>query len=174
MHSLEQHHGVSEGWGIPLGGLVWPRPYFPTRAERALVISQNLPGWAIAGAHTAGWVWTGMGYPTPWAVLRQEYPGLSPLERSSWRARLHSPRHQRVEQLGPLRVLDPQSCATDILLHTTNIDAGATQLLFLLASDSSPIALLEGRRASAAQHQHAQKICERWRWLRKTYPDITR
>jgi hypothetical protein len=115
-----------------------------------------------------------MGYPTPWAVLRQEYPGLSPLERSAWRARLHSPSNQRVEVLGPLRVLDQQSCVADILLHTTNIDAGATQLLFLHPSSSSPRLLLEGRRVSTAQHQHAEEICQRWLWLRKTYPDITR
>ncbi len=162
-----------------LGTLVHRRPWFPGRLERATLVAQALPAWAVASGITAGWVWTGMGRAEPWSVLREEKPGLSPLERTTWRARLRSP-HHRVTELGGLRLLSPECSLREILLGGDEIDVCATQVLILSALDHSPQSIGElqhmvsQRRASAANRSHAMLVLARVRHLRAHYPDITR
>lgn len=174
LEPLLHHRRLTLSQAIPIGSLLWPRPYFPTRWERAQWVANVLPSWAIASGITAGWVWTGMGYPTPWQVLRDELPGLSPLERTSWQARLRSEAHHSVETIGKIRLLSSQSTAVEVLLRGHNIDAGAAQLLFLLGANSSLDQLLGQRRTSPTERHHAEVMLERAKLLRNRYPDITR
>jgi hypothetical protein len=162
-----------------LGTLVHRRPWFPGRLERAALVAAALPHWAVASGITAGWVWTGMGRAEPWSVLREEKPGLSPLERTAWRARLRSP-HHRVTQLGGLRLLTPECSLREILLGADGIDVCATQVLILSAPGPAPQSMRElrhtigQRRASAANRFHAIEVLARVEHLRAHYPDITR
>jgi len=164
---------------VLLGSLVHPKPWFPGRSERAALIARALPPWAIASGITAGWVWTGMGHPEPWSVLREEKPGLSPLERTTWRARLRV-QHHRVTSLGALRLLTPQSSIGEILGSAESVDVCASQILLLSAHQHTALGSLDlapgeaQPRASAAQRAHASAVLTRVSHLHVHYPDITR
>lgn len=165
---------ILSGHALDMGSLRWVRPYFPTRDERAELVGSFLPSWAIASAHTSGWVWTGMGSPEPWSVLRMESPALSPLERQRWHAGVTSP-HHTVQTMGALRLLDPCSTVMEILLRCENIDSAAAQIVTLQPHIDVPLDTLPyRRRASPASRTRAGHIMERVSWLHEHYPDITR
>ena len=173
MHTPPEHSSISDGYSLSLGGLYWPRPYFPSRTERALLIGQSLPHWAIPTGNTAGWIWTGMGLPTPLTVLRPSTPALSPLEREHWRAReVRDSRHTLVEVAGQ-SILDPLSTEIELLSHGRDIDSAAIQILFLRSlreQVGQPIAT----RMSQSQRERAHAVLQRVRVLTERYPDITR
>ena len=167
------HSMVTDGDALSLGGLCWPRPYFPTRCERAALIASHIPGWATARSHTAGWIWTGMGSPTPLSVLRPTSPALSPLERERWKARELRPRHHVVAHVGDVALLDPVSTEEDVLCHATDVDAAAAQIIVLRTLDPRRV-VREPLRMSSEQRERAKKIATRVRELQSSYPDITR
>ena len=173
MHTPPEHSSISDGYSLSLGGLYWPRPYFPSRTERAALIGQSLPHWAIPTGNTAGWIWTGMGLPTPLTVLRPGTPALSPLEREHWRAReVRDSRHTVVDVAGQ-SILDPLSTEIELLSHGRDIDSAATQILFLRTlreQEGHPIAT----RMSPSQRERAHAVLQRVRELAERYPDITR
>jgi hypothetical protein len=173
MHTPPEHSSISDGYSLSLGGLYWPRPYFPSRTERAVLIGQSLPHWAIPSGNTAGWIWTGMGLPTPLTVLRPNTPALSPLEREHWGAReVRNSRHTVVDVAGQ-SILDPLSTEIELLSHGRDIDSAATQILFLRSlreQVGQPIAT----RMSQSQREHAHAVLQRVRVLTERYPDITR
>ena len=173
MHTPPEHGAIVDGEALSLDGLYWPRPYYPTRIERANLIAAHIPLWATATSHTAGWIWTGMGSPLPFAVLRPSQPAISPLERELWRAReLRTPGH-KTATIGGRRLLDTSSTEAELLTHSRDIDRAATQIFFLrqehahLSSDTS-------LRMSPQQRERAHLIVERVLTLQETYPDITR
>lgn len=173
MHTPPEHSAISDGDSLSLGGLYWPRPYFPSRTERAVLVGQSLPHWAIPTGNTAGWIWTGMGLPTPLTVLRPSTPALSPLEREHWRAReVREPRHTVVSVAGR-KILDPLSTESELLSHGRDIDGAATQILFLRSlRDEGPI--IFPTRMSKGRRERADTVLERVRLLSERYPDITR
>lgn len=168
----QRHHRC--GWGVSIGSLFFPRPWFPSRVERAELVRQALPTWAIASGITAGWVWTGMGLPEPWSIRRSPHPEISPIQRTLWRARTLRPGHQLAEISG-LRLLDRPSSAVDILLSSNNVDLCASQIFVL---DPRPVrALLEEAsrtRQNDGQRSHLMAVLRRIEALRQRYPDITR
>lgn len=173
MHTPQELSAIADGEALSVGGLYWPRPYFPTRSERAGLIGQVIPGWAIPTGATAAWIWTGMGSPTPLAVLRPAKPALSPLARQLWRARELSPARHTVVTVAGQKILDPLSAQNELLRHGSSIDGDATQLLFLreLHGDQRAPTLM---RVSGAQRDHVGAVLERMRTLQERYPDITR
>jgi hypothetical protein len=163
---------IRDGLGLSLNGVFWPRPYFPTRTERASLIQGHLPPWAIPTGSTAGWIWTGMGSPTPFALLRPRSPALSPIVRERWKAREYRGAAHQLVTLGSLTLVDPEITIQEILLRGENSDACATQLLFLGCNpEHSPVWRL---RLSSARREITEGILERLRELRERYPDITR
>lgn len=166
---------VRMGYAMMVGSLVQDRPWFPTLIERAMLVKKALPSWATASGTTAGWVWTGMGNPDPWCVLRPAHPEVSPLERTLWRARQWNPRHHEVTLVNGLSLLTTRSCVREILLGGADIDVSATQIMMLsnAAEETLRHQSLE-RRASATHRSHSREILERLAYLRATYPDITR
>jgi hypothetical protein len=175
MHpSHNDNSSAREGNIVIIGSLVHRRPWFPSRLERASLVARALPLWAVASGITAGWVWTGMGHPEPWSVLREEKPGLSPLERTAWRARVRS-HHHEVTTVAGLRLLTPACAVREILLSGDDTDVCASQVAMM--SNHSIGALLTAatqRRASAVNRAHANGVLERVKQLRVNYPDITR
>jgi len=173
MHTPSQHSSLSDGESLSLGGLYWPRPYFPTRAERATLISEVIPSWATPSGITAAWIWTGMGLPTPLSVLRPTAPAISPLERERWRAReLRSHKHG-VVRISGVQVLDPPSVEVELLRSPEPLDLLATQVLFL-RSLGFPLPEASMARLSAPQRERVTLIYERVHDLERLYPDITR
>lgn len=172
MHTPPEHSAIVDGEALSLDGLYWPRPYYPTRIERAGVICAKIPRWATPTSHTAGWIWTGMGSPLPFAVLRPSQPAISPLERQHWRAReLREGTHQ-IERIGGFPVLDSRSTEAELLTQSYDIERAATQILFLrLMPAHGPTR--RALRMSPTQRNHANLILERVRVLQETYPDIT-
>lgn len=166
---------VSCGYSLRIGSMVWPRAYFPTRVERATLVRTYLPSWAIASGQTAGFVWTGMGNPEPWTLVRYSLPALSPLVRTEWPSSLLSPRRHGVEEISGLPLTCQEDTAVEILLHEDNVDQASAQLLML--TDASVEDLREAalaRRAAPRVRAFTEKVLLALSSYRSRYPDITR
>ena len=166
---------VLQGLGLNVGPHPWLYPRFPTRDERAALVAHCLPAWAIASGSTAAWVWTGMGLAEPWVVLRREHPGLSPLERTQWSAKLLNPAHHTLRTLSGLVLLDPDSTAMEVLLSPHSRDIATAQLFVLepLCGQDFP-RLASRKRASQQARKNAGLTLQQLATLREVYPDITR
>jgi hypothetical protein len=173
MHTPLEQASLADGESLSLGGLYWPRPYFPTRVERAALVAGAIPAWATPTGTTSAWIWTGFGVPTPLSVLRPSSPSLSPIERESWRARELREAHHHVTSVGGHPVLDPPSTEEELLRHAHNIDSAATQILFLRAI-GFPTRSRSRLRMSDTQRDWAHQIQERVAQMESAYPDITR
>jgi hypothetical protein len=163
---------LKDGDALSISGLIWPRAYFPTRTERATFIAGHLPPWAIPAAHTAGWIWTGMGSPLPWSVLRPKSPAPSPILREQWRARQINFRHHVTTLIQGTEVLSPESTILDILAHGRGVDGCATQLLVLEGLTKSGGAILH--RPTPSQSVWREALDRRLADLKFSYPDMTR
>lgn len=173
--TLLQRLSVRNGDSVMVGSLIQDRPWYPSLQERAMLVRNALPPWAIASGTTAGWVWTGMGTPDPWTILRPEQPAISPLDRTSWRARIRNPRHHDITRLNGLTLLERRSCVREILLGGGDIDMSATQIMVLTDEATKTLeSRTHDRRASSHARAHADAVLLRLRYLRDTYPDITR
>jgi len=174
MPTLPHQSFVLQGQGLNIGDYPWLSPRFPTRDERAEIVFSCLPSWAIASGSTSAWVWTGMGQPQPWVVLRREHPGLSPLERTRWSAKLLNPAHHALRNLSGLCLLDPDSTAREVLLSPHRRDVAAAQLLVLEHLCTQGFrALTRQKRASAEARREAEITLNHLSVLREIYPDIT-
>ncbi len=171
----QDHAQLQAGNALRIGSMVWPRPYFPTVHERATLVANRLPSWAIATGRTAGWVWTGMGLPEPWNVLRPLRPAPSPLDRMEWRARTVNPTHHPFESFQGLTLVTPEAAVLDILLlEHCPANAGA-QVAMLSASPTTELRkrALE-RRVTREQRHRLETLLAAVDDLRARYPDITR
>jgi len=166
---------VANGYSLRIGSMMWPRPYFPTRVERARLVRNNLPGWAIASGQTAGFIWTGMGNPEPWMLVRHSLPALSPLVRTVWPSSLRSPDRHRLEMISGLLVTCPDDTAIEILLHEADVDSASAQLLMLTRASVEELreAAL-ARRAAPRVRDFSSKVLAKLEKYRRDYPDITR
>lgn len=173
------NHGVvaqalcRDGAAILFGSIAWPRPYFPTTTERAQIVAELIPSWAIATGSTAAWVWTGCGQPEPWSVLRRPSPAVSPLDRTQWRALARNPAHHRVVTIGALTLLNRRDTAREVSCGPGSVDVASAQVFLLLDAEMSQKDLRE-RRTTQRERDHATRVLDRVATLRALYPDITR
>lgn len=175
MEPFRHNSFALQGLGLSWGSLHWDQPRFPTLNERALLIARALPTWAIASGITAGWVWTGMGVPEPWDVLRPPRPALSPIARTQWSARERNSRHHLLRQIGDLNLLTPESTAREVLLSPEPVGVRASQLWVLEDLCTQPLnTLVTGRRSSLRARNDADRALIALANLRERYPDITR
>lgn len=173
--SVEEQSQVVEGHGLRIGPLIWPRPYFPSRFERAALVRDYIPAWGIATGQTAAFVYTGMGSPEPWTLLRHPVPAISPMQRTAWVSSLLNPENHRVILLAGLWLTCPEHTVMETLLRKGPIDQAATQLFMLTNRSTSDLAHdLSLRRAGPETRSHASAVLERLESLRTDYPDITR
>lgn len=107
----------------------------PLRDERAALVAERLPGWAVAAGHTAGWVWTGLGKPEPWAVLCATSPALSPIARTQWKPRAKRLERYQLVEIRGVTMLGRLDCAADLLGHEGDDDVAAAQLYALITED---------------------------------------
>jgi len=171
LHDIAQ---ARRGESLVLGSLVHSRPWFPSRAERAKLVRHHLPTWAVASGITAGWVWTGMGSPEPWCVLREEKPGISPLDRVQWRARIRGA-HHTVMHVSGLPIVSPRCTVKELLRGEGEIDVCATQIMMLSGWSTDKLsAVWQNNRSTSSQQDHQALVLHRLAYLRARYPDITR
>ena len=147
----------------------------PLLTERASLVAQVLPEWAIAAGHTAGWVWTGLGHPEPWSLFRPQRPAISPLSRAGWKPRSTKRPGMTTTSLGALRVLTREATVTDLLTAPGDDDVAAAQL-YALSNDHSLTRSIDQIRAAVTTRQRDRarvRIARVRQWWRD-YPDVTR
>lgn len=173
--SHRDSYALRAGTALRIGSIVWPRPYYPTLHERARLVAQIIPPWAIASGRTAGWVWTGMGEPEPWSVLRPIQPAPSPLERLEWSARTLSLNQHALVRLENLVLLSGESVAIELLLRDQCVDTVSTQVALLTQSPTHTLReQCHARRMTQRQRVQLDAMLEAVDLLRRRYPDITR
>ena len=139
---------VLDGEALRIGTLYWPRPEPPLLIERARLLASAIPPGTIAAGVSAGWVWTGMGLPTPLSLIAARSPAPSPLVRHSWKVRGVKVPAGDTTTLGPLTLLTPAVTAMDLWRCEAADDIAAAQLWWWGAA--APDTLTEqGRRRQA-------------------------
>jgi hypothetical protein len=153
---------VLDGEALRIGTLYWPRPEPPLLMERATLVAQAIPPGTIAGGVSAGWVWTGMGLPTPLSLIAARSPAPSPLSRHTWKIRgVKVPAHHHTTR-GPLTLLTPDATAADLWTCDAEDEVAAAQLWAL---DAEPPEDANGTT------RRRQKIIRAWQ---TSYPWATR
>lgn len=153
---------VLDGEALRFGSLYWPRPEPPLLIERARLVASATPPGTIAAGVSAGWVWTGMGIPTPLSLIGAKTPAPSPLVRQQWKVRGVSVPADHLTTLGPLTLLTPQATSGDLWRGEGSDEVAAAQLFWL---DHDP------PHHSCGPMRTRQELIDRWR---DNYPWATR
>jgi hypothetical protein len=153
---------VLDGEALRIGSLYWPRPEPPLLMERARLIASAIPSGTIAAGVTAGWVWTGMGIPTPLSLIAASSPSPSPLIRHEWRIRGVKAHDTHITRMGPLTLLTPHATANDLWTCEADNEVASAQLFWL---DSAP------PNNNQEQTRRRQGLVGQWR---ADYPWATR
>ena len=140
---------VLDGEALRIGTLYWPRPEPPLLIERARLLAAHIPPGTIAAGVSAGWVWTGMGLPTPLSLIAAQRPAPSPLVRHSWRVRGVKVPAGEVTTLGPLTLLTPGATARDLWRCDASDEVAAAQLWWL--GGEAPDTTIDPARRRQAQ-----------------------
>lgn len=119
---------VLDGEALRIGALYWPRPEPPLLMERARLLASAIPAGTIAAGVSAGWVWTGMGVPTPLSLIAAASPAPSPLARHSWKIRGVKVPVADIVTMGPLTLLTPEATQRDLWRAEGPDDVAAAQL----------------------------------------------
>jgi len=122
---------VLDGEALRIGSLYWPRPEPPLLIERAGLIASAMPSGTIAAGVTAGWVWTGMGIPTPLSLIAAPSPAPSPLMRHEWKIRGVKVPETHITTMGPLTLLTRPATAEDLWTCDAVDEVAAAQLFWL-------------------------------------------
>ena len=153
---------VLDGEALRCGDLYWLRPEPPLLMERAKLVAQVMPPGTLAAGHTAGWVWTGMGVPTPLNLIAQTRPAPSPLARHQWKIRGIGVSPRDTTTLGPLALLSPTATQADLWVCPASDEVAASQLFWLEASEPPE---------SSGASKRRWGLVSQWR---KNYPWATR
>lgn len=151
---------VLDGEGLRIGDWFWPRPDPPLLAERARLVRQHIPPGTLAAGVSAGWVWTGMGLPTPVSLIALRQPAPSPLARHEWKIRGVSPGPDDTTTVAGLCLLTQAATVRDLWQVSAQDDVAAAQLFWLGA------AVPTDARATQAARRRAETLAA---WLRD-YP----
>ena len=122
---------VLDGEALRIGTLYWPRPEPPLLIERARLLAAHIPPGTIVAGVSAGWVWTGMGLPTPLSLIASVAPAPSPLARQTWKIRGVKTAADDITVLGPLTLLTRDATARDLWRCDASDEVAAAQLWWL-------------------------------------------
>jgi hypothetical protein len=126
---------VLDGEALSIGDFFWPRPDPPLLAERAWLVATHLPSGTLAAGITAGWVWSGIGRPTPLSLIAKTQPAPSPLARHQWKIRGIRVPTTNCQKLGSLTVLTREATWEDLWRADGPDEVAAAQLFCLAADD---------------------------------------
>lgn len=175
LSDTERHarHLDGEVWRIQ--SLYGDRPEPPLREERAALLAGRLPEWAVAAGNTAGWVWTGLGKPEPWALICATRPALSPIARTQWHPRAKPLERLELATIRGLRLLARQDCVADLLQHHGEDDVAAAQLYLLTTEDelAQMVSRLREDMNPPARDRARRRVAQVRQWWRD-HPVVTR
>ena len=165
-----------DGLSWSSGSLVWPHPAPPLLPERAEMVRDIVPGWAIVTAHTAAWIYTGMGRAEPWALCVPSKPAISPLQRRQWRPRSISLKPQDVVDLRGLKLTSVPRTVYDLLTWPGSDEVAACQLYLLATPPHLERALAPGQFSpltwsTCERARRRTLLVQQW-W--RDYPLVTR
>jgi hypothetical protein len=140
------------------------------------MVRDIVPGWAIAAAHTAAWVYTGMGRAEPWALCALSKPAISPLQRREWRPRSISLESQDIVGIRDLTLTSVSRTLYDLLTWPGSDEVAACQLYLLATAPDLERVLAPGRfpPLTASTRDRARRralLVQQW-W--RDYPLVTR
>lgn len=140
------------------------------------MVRDIVPGWAIAAAHTAAWVYTGMGRAEPWALCAPSKPAISPLHRREWRPRTISLKPQDVVDIRGLTATAVSRTVYDLLTWPGSDEVAACQLYLLATAPTLERVLAPGGFSplTASTRDRARRrtlLVQQW-W--RDYPLVTR
>lgn len=155
------------------GSLVWPHPAPPLLAERAEMVRSIVPDWAIVAAHTAGWVYTGMGRAEPWALYAPSQPAISPLQRQQWKPRSGTLSPDEKASVRGLTLTHLGRTISDLLTWPGNDESAACQLYTLATPESlgNALNMVTLTAVSRSRARTRRALVEQW-W--RDYPLVTR
>lgn len=132
---VELHAQTLDGDTWRIGSLYSPGLAPPHLNERATMVANRVPQWAIAAGHTAGWVWSGLGTPEPWNLVCATQPALSPLVRTQWKPRARETASLDTTILEALCLLTPEATTADLLTCPGDDQVCAAQLFTLTTAE---------------------------------------
>ncbi|AVG24084.1 AbiEi antitoxin [Pontimonas salivibrio] len=175
LSDTERHalHLDGDGWRIQ--SIYTDRREPPLYEERAALVAERLPQWAVAAGQTAGWVWTGLGKPEPWAVLCATTPALSPIARTQWRPRAKRLERFTLVSVRGLRLLGRMDCAADLLSHQGEDEVAAAQLYSLVTKTElhSVVEQVRDSLSKPARDRARRRAAQVSQWWRD-HPVVTR
>jgi hypothetical protein len=122
---------VLDGEALRIGSLYWGRGEPPLLTERARLVAAEAPAGTIAAGISAGWVWTGIGLPTPLSLIASSSPAPSPLTRHQWKIRGVKVSPGGITRLGRLAILTRQATTDDLWSCESADDVACAQLFWL-------------------------------------------
>jgi hypothetical protein len=170
---VETSSRILDGEGQRIGDLFWHRPDPPLLAERAELLASALPAGTLAAGVSAGWVWSGMGTPTPLSLIARSSPAPSPLARHRWKIRGIAVPCADVVVVRGLSLLTKVATVADLWTCDGSDEVAAAQL-FWLAPASSPPGQPSGPPAEHVTNDRTDRrraIIHAWR---ENYPWATR
>jgi hypothetical protein len=175
LSDTERHSLHLDGHEWRIQSIYTDRREPPLRDERAALIAQRLPEWAVAAGHTAGWVWTGLGKPEPWAVLCATSPALSPIARTQWKPRAKTLEAYELVAIRGLTLLGRLECAADLLSHLGEDDVAAAQLYSLITEEelNAVVARVRESMNQASRDRARRRVAQVRQWWRD-HPVVTR
>lgn len=174
LSETEERALALDGLSAIHGSMVWPSPQPALLADRARLVAEKIPPWAIAAGITAGWVWTGIGRAEPWTLLVATSPSPSPMARQEWKPRQLRREHAPVQHIHTLSLLSREQTFGDLLIVSASDEVAAAQLYLLgdramLQHRLSALKNLRPKTLDAARRRAA--LVEQW-WA--AYPLVTR
>lgn len=175
--NAEEYALALDGRSWRQGSLISPHPAPPLLKQRAELVCERIPEWAVAAGHTAGWVWSGMGRAEPWSLLAPVAPAISPIARQEWKPRSQHGREGSFTSVGNLRLLSLEGTQED-LLTCDGVDEQIACQLFCLIGPESIRAVVErvrcGSGYTATKRERLRRRVTLTRLWWDAHPEVTR
>lgn len=175
--NAEEYALALDGHSWRQGSLISPHPAPPLLKQRAQLVLERIPEWAVAAGNTAGWVWSGMGRAEPWSLLAPTAPAISPIARQTWKPRSQFGHETRLTSVDQLRLLNVEATQED-LLTCEGVDEQIACQLFCLIRPGAIQEVVERVRArsgyTTAKRERLRRRVTLTRLWWDAHPEVTR
>lgn len=175
--NAEEYALALDGHSWRQGSLISPHPAPPLLKQRAELVFDRIPEWAVAAGHTAGWVWSGMGRAEPWSLLAPTVPAISPIARQAWKPRSRQGFDDVLTRVGNLRLLSVEATQEDLLTCEGVDEQIACQLFCLIRPEKIRHVVERARQRSgytAAKRERLRRRVTLTRLWWDAHPEVTR
>ena len=177
LSNAEEYALALDGHSWRQGSLISPHPAPPLLKQRAKLVYERIPDWAVVAGHTAGWVWSGMGRAEPWSLLAPIVPAISPMARQTWKPRSQLGFENALTSVANLRLLSLEATQTD-LLTCEGVDEQIACQLFCLMRPETIRAIVDRARQrpgyTATKRERLRRRVTLTRLWWDAHPDVTR